>query len=228
MPPTYATSSSGRSRWRTTTSFWWWRAAGADAHVEQRLRALLLQPEAEGAVLVGREGQRVEVAAPDQPADVDAAPVGLAEQPQHVAALLAEELLVGVAAPVGEQHQVTRPGGPDRRAQVREVGAAVDQRADDVAARPRLVARVGGVEDRLRVGPLGLADQPRGSAVAAGPSTGSPGAAARDRGDRLPGRHPGTVAAPVGRGQLDRGTAGGRGDGRARARPRRAAARPRP
>ena len=138
------------------------RTAGADPHVEQRLRALGLQLLAGLPVLGAGEGQLVPVRAPDQSADVDSAPVGVAEQPDHGRLRIVGELLVRVAAPVGEQDQIARPRLFDALLELGEVGRTVDERPYVVADRPRLLTRMGVVEHRLRVGPLGLGQQPLG------------------------------------------------------------------
>ena len=84
------------------------RAAGADPHVEQHLGAAALEPLAEVAVLGGEEAGLVEVRAPHQATHVDAALVGGPEDLDHLGAGLVGELLVRVALPVGEEHQVAR------------------------------------------------------------------------------------------------------------------------
>ena len=105
-------------------------------------------------VLAPGEGELVPVRAPDQAAYVDAAAVGGAEQPDHGRPRIVGELLVGVAAPVGEHDQVTRPGLLDPFLQLGEVGRAVDQRAYVIAARPRLLAGMDVIQHGLRVGPF--------------------------------------------------------------------------
>ena len=100
------------------------------------------------------------VRAPDQPADVDAALVGPAEHLGDLAARLAGEPLVGVALPVGEEHQVAGAGGLEPLVQLGEVRRAVDQRADQVALRPGLLAGVAVVEPGGGVAALGLGQQP--------------------------------------------------------------------
>ena len=78
------------------------------------------------------------VRAPDQPADVDAALVGAAEHLDDLAARLAGQPLVGVALPVGEEHQVAGAGRLDPLVELGEVRRPVDQRPDQVALRPGL------------------------------------------------------------------------------------------
>ena len=142
MPPTNATSRVGSSRWRTTTNFWWCEPPVRHPHVQQHLRAPALQPLAEVPVLGGEEAGLVEVRAPHQPPDVDTTLVGGAEHLLHLRAGLAGEPLVRVALPVGEEHQVARPGRGQHVVQLPEVRRPVDQRRDPVALRPRPVVRV--------------------------------------------------------------------------------------
>ena len=114
------------------------RPAGAHAHVEQHLGAAVLQLLPEVPVLGGEEAGLVEVGAPHQPAHVDPALVGPAEDLGDLAAGVAGQPLVGVALPVGEQHQVTRLVA-DRAVQVGEVGRAVDEREHQVVVEPGAV-----------------------------------------------------------------------------------------
>ena len=137
-----------------TTSFWWCEPPEPHPHVEQRLGATRLELAAEQPVLARGEAERVLVRAPDQPAYVDAALVGPAEHLGDLAAGLAGEPLVGVALPVGEEDQVAGSGGLDPFVQLGEVRRPVDQRPDQVALRPGLVAGVPVVEAGLGVAAL--------------------------------------------------------------------------
>ena len=137
-------------------------AAEPDPHVEQRLRAALLEPLAEAAVLLGGEAQGLLVRAPDQAADVDAALVGATEHRGDLAARLADQLLVGVALPVGEEDQVALTGRLEPFVELGVVRRPVDERPDQVALRPRLLAGVVVVEPRARVAALARGQQPVG------------------------------------------------------------------
>ena len=117
------------------------RPAGPDPHVEQHLGPVALQLLAGLPVLGGGEGQDVEVRAPDQPANVDAADVGRRQQLLHGRFGFVGQLLVGVAAPVGEVDDVAGLGLLDPLAQFGEVGRPVHQRPDVIARRPGLFAR---------------------------------------------------------------------------------------
>jgi hypothetical protein len=133
--------------------------AVAHPHVEQRLRTALLQLLAQGAVLAGEEPDLVPVRAPDQPADVDTALVGTG---QHVddraVGVVSHQQLVGVALPVGEEHQVAVAGGLESLVQLPEVRHAVDERPGEVALGPgAVVVEAGGV-----VVALGLGEEPVG------------------------------------------------------------------
>ena len=136
------------------------RAARADPHVQQCLGAAGLELPAEQAVLGGVEVQLLPVRAPDQPADVDPPLVGPAEHLDDLAPGLAGQALVGVALPVGEEHQVTTTGLLEPVVELGEVGRAVHERAHQVALGPRHLAVVLGVEPGLGVGALRLGQQP--------------------------------------------------------------------
>ena len=109
-------------------------------------------PRRRAAAAAGRAGgsrsavkpSALRVRAPDQPAYVDAALVGPAEHLDDLAARLAGEPLVGVALPVGEEDQVAGAGGLEPLVELGEVRRPVDQRADQVALRPGLLAGVPG------------------------------------------------------------------------------------
>ncbi len=138
------------------------RAAGAHPHVQQRLGAALLQRAPEPPVLRRGEPELLPVRAPDEAADVDAALVGAAEHVGHLAAGLAGEPFVGVALPVGEEHQVARPGRLETLMELGEVGRSVDQGPDQVALRPRRTPRVPGIEGGGAVAAFALVQQPHG------------------------------------------------------------------
>ena len=138
------------------------RAAGADPHVQQRLRAALLQRASQQAVLPGGEPELLPVRAPDQTAYVDPTLVGAGEHLRDLAPGLAGEPLVGVALPVGEEDQVARAGRLETLVELGEVGRPVHQRPDHVALRPRLTTRVPGVEPGGPVAAFTLVEQPVG------------------------------------------------------------------
>ena len=176
------------------------RAAGAHPHVEQHLGAPLLQLLPEVAVLGGEEAGPVEVRAPHQPAHDDAALVRAGQHLDDLAAGLAGEPLVGVTLPVGEEHEVARSGGLDRVVQGTEVRRAVDERADEVALRPRPVAAVAGVQRRGRVAPLGCGEEPVGRLAPCPPACPihhPPSALASPQSGGGPGRPARAVGAPV-------------------------------
>ena len=135
------------------------RPAVAHPHVEQSLRAALLQLLAQGAVLAGEEPDLVPVRAPDQPAHVDTTLVGPCQHLDHGAVgVVGHQQLVGVALPVGEQHQVAVAGRLEAFVQLAEVRRAVDERPREVALGPRaVVVEAGGV-----VVALGLRQEPVG------------------------------------------------------------------
>ena len=95
----------------------------------------------------GAEVQPLGVRAPDQAAYVDTPLVGPAEHLDDLAARLAGQLLVGVALPVGEEHQVAGPGRLEPLVELGEVGRSVDQRPtrlpSDQAAPPGAGRRAG-------------------------------------------------------------------------------------
>ena len=105
------------------------RPAQPDPHVQQRLGAPALEVAAQAPVLLGGEAEGVPVGAPDQPADVDAPLVRPAEHLRDLAAGLAGQPLVGVALPVGEEHQVAGAGRLQPFVELREVRRAVDRAA---------------------------------------------------------------------------------------------------
>ena len=115
-------------------------AAGAHAHVEQHLGAPFLQLFAEVTVLGGEEAGLVKMGTPDQSADVRASLVRTGQHLDHLAAGLPDELLVGVALPVGEEDQVARPGRLQRVVQGAEVRRSMDQWTYEVAFRPAPIA----------------------------------------------------------------------------------------
>ncbi|MGW1927002.1 hypothetical protein ACWCQ0_50385, partial [Streptomyces massasporeus] len=82
------------------------RAAGPHPHVEQALAARLLDLRAEAAVLLLAEPETVQVGAPQQ-ALHDDVPAGRLAQHRADLGALTGEPLVAIAAPVGEQEQVT-------------------------------------------------------------------------------------------------------------------------
>jgi hypothetical protein len=135
-------------------------AAGPHTHVEQRLGPALLQVLAEAPVLTCREPQLLPVRAPDQAAHVDAPLVGPSEHLRDLASRLAGQPLVGVALPVGEEDQVAGDRGLDALVELGEVRRAVDQRPDEVALGPRLLAGKPCVEAGPRVRALGLGEEP--------------------------------------------------------------------
>ena len=114
------------------------------AHVQQRLGTAPLQVATQAAVLLGGEAECLLVRAPHQPADVHPSFVGAAQHLGHLAAGLAGQPLVGVALPVGEQHQVTGARRLQPLVQLGEVRRAVDQRPDQVAGGPGLGPRDAG------------------------------------------------------------------------------------
>ena len=135
-------------------------AAGAHPHVEDHLGPAPLQGPAELGVLPGGEADRAVVRAPHEPAHVDPPLVGAAQHLDDLAAGLAGQPLVGVALPVGEEHQVAGTRRLEPLVELGEVGRSVDQGPDAVALRPGPVARVLGVEAGGRVAPLGLGEEP--------------------------------------------------------------------
>ena len=159
MPPTKAMSRVGSSRCRITTNFWW-----CEPPLRTRMSSSASAPRccsslAEGAVLAGEEADLVPVRAPDQPAHVDPALVGAGQHLDDLAVgVVGHEQLVGVALPVGEQHQVAVAGRLEAFVQLAEVGRAVDQRPDEVALGPgAVVVEAGGV-----VVAFGLGEEPLG------------------------------------------------------------------
>ena len=138
------------------------RTTRPHAHVEQRLGPTRLELPAEQAVLGGVEAQLLRVRAPDQPAYVDTALVGLGQHLDDLAAGLAGEQLVGVPLPVGEEDEVAGLGGLETFVELGEVRRPVDQRPDEVALGPGLVVGVPVVQRGLGVGPLGGGQQPVG------------------------------------------------------------------
>ena len=145
----------GSSRCRMTTSFWW-----CEPPVRTRMSSSASAPRFWSCRPSRRfssrgEAERLPVRAPDQAADVDAALVGPTEHLGDLAAGLAGEPLVGVALPVGEEHQVAGAGRLEPLVELGEVRRAVDQRPDQVALGPGLVARVLVVEAGGGVAALG-------------------------------------------------------------------------
>ena len=135
-------------------------AAGTHPHVEQGFGVVGLQRLDHLAVLCAGEGQAVPVGAPDQAPDVHSADVSLRQQALDLGFRVVGQALVGVAAPIGEVDCVAGSGLPDALRQLREVGGAVHQRPDEVAAGPGLLPEVAGVEHGLRVTALRLGQQP--------------------------------------------------------------------
>ncbi len=121
MPPANATSRSGCAAVPDHHQLLVMRTAEPDALVQQHLAACPLDRLAEMLVLLLAVGELVQVRAPHQPLDDDAALGRLAEQLPDGRAVVAH-LLVGVAAPVGEEQVVAlaerldlgRPAGRNR------------------------------------------------------------------------------------------------------------------
>ena len=136
-------------------------AAHTHAHVEQRLRASLLQVLAETPVLPGGESESLGMGTPDQSPYVDPPFVGPSEHLGHLAAGLAGQAFVGVALPVREVDQVALAGRFDPLEQLLEVRLAVDQRANEIACRPRLATAMPRIETRARIAALRGGQEPR-------------------------------------------------------------------
>ena len=135
-------------------------AASTHPHVEQGFGVVGLQRLDHLAVLFAGEGQAVPVGAPDQAPDVNSSDVSLRQQVLDRGFCVVGQALVGVAAPIGEVDCVAGSGLLDALRQLREVGGAVYQRPDEVAAGPGLLPEVAGVEHGLRVAALRLGQQP--------------------------------------------------------------------
>ena len=103
------------------------RTAQTDPLVEQHLAAGLLDRVAEVLVLLLAVGERVEVRTPHQAFDDDAPFGGAAEHFGDRRAALAH-LLIGIAAPVREEHVVARAQRLDLRRENVEVCRPVNQR----------------------------------------------------------------------------------------------------
>src|SRR5664279_6491739 len=110
MPPTNATSRSGRPGWRSTTSFWWCDPPGANPHVPQALAAGGFDVLTEMPVLLLAEREPVEVRAPHQSLDHHATAGGVRENSRDLSVRVAQAL-VGITPPIGEQQQVTGSHG---------------------------------------------------------------------------------------------------------------------
>ncbi len=108
------------------------RAGGSHPHVQERLRARILQGFADLLVRFGGERQFVPMRAPDQPADVGAALVRTRQDRGDLTAWLPGEPLVWVPAPVGEEDQITRPRCFKPAVQLSEVRRSMDQRTGPV------------------------------------------------------------------------------------------------
>ena len=152
IPPTNAMSFDGSSSCRRTTNFWWWLPI-------RRIRwSRITSPppcsisRVERAVGLLVQRQPGHVRAPDQPAHAHPALDRLGEQLGHRRPLVAQ-LLVGIAAPVGEEQVVAGVQRPHLLDQPVEVGAAVQQRLGEVPRRPP-------GQRRGRVAPLLRAEQP--------------------------------------------------------------------
>ena len=111
------------------------RSAEAHPLVEQHLAAGRLDRVAEMLVLLLAVGELVQMRAPHQALDDDAAFGGLAEQLGDGGPVVAQSL-VGVAAPVGEEQVVAAAHLVHLGGEPVEVGGAVDQRLDPVARAP--------------------------------------------------------------------------------------------
>ena len=135
-------------------------APHADPHVQQALAPRRVDVLTELPILLAREGEAVEVRAPDEAPDVDPPPGGLGEDGAHLAPGLSGQPLVGVAPPVGEHHEVAGPHLRQTAGQLREVAGAVHERTDQVALAPRHGPRVPGVQTRGGVPPVLWQEEP--------------------------------------------------------------------
>ena len=111
------------------------RPAESDPLVQQHLAACPLDRLAEVPVLLLAVGELVQVRAPYQPLDDDAALGRGAEQLPDRRPVVAH-LLVGIATPVGEEHVVTIAECLDLGHQPVEIGRTVDQRLRATARAP--------------------------------------------------------------------------------------------
>ncbi len=119
MPPAKATSRSGAPGCRITTSFWWCDPPKRTRWSSSTSPPAALDRVAKVLVLLLAVGELVQVRAPHQALDDDAAFGRRAQQLADGGAVVAH-LLVGVAAPVGEEqvvtpHRAPRPRSPAGR-----------------------------------------------------------------------------------------------------------------
>ena len=162
MPPTYAMSRDGSSRCRITTNFWW-----CEPPVRTRMSSSASAPRSCSSWPSRRFSPAVKPSFSQcerQTRPRTSTPRSSARPSTSATSLPGSpgQPLVGVALPVGEEHQVARPGGLEALEQLGEVRRAVDQRPDQVALRPGLAARVRVVEPGAWVPALRPGEQPVG------------------------------------------------------------------
>ena len=119
--------------------------ARPDPHVEQALTAGSHDVLAEMAILLLAERELVQVRAPHQPLHHDASGRRGAQRAGDLDSFLVEDL-VGIAAPIGEQHQIAGAGTGNAPGELREVHLAVNKRHHRVAGRPGRAVRVTAIE----------------------------------------------------------------------------------
>ncbi|MEV6867390.1 hypothetical protein AB0M44_41160 [Streptosporangium subroseum] len=129
------------------------RATGRDTHVTQALPARGLDVLPEMAVLGLAEAQPVPVRAPQKPLHHDPAPRGRREHAGDLRAG-AVQPLAGIAAPVGEQQQVSGAQFFDAGEQLGEVRRAVRDGPYRVAVRPGQPIVIPGIDPGRRVATL--------------------------------------------------------------------------
>ena len=108
------------------------RTAGPHPHVEQAAPPGGVDLLAEVAILPLGELEAIQVRSPDEAPD-DHAPLGRLAQQRPDLGALAVEALIGIAAPVREEQQVTGPHRSYGGHEGREVLGAVDERPHLVA-----------------------------------------------------------------------------------------------
>ncbi|WP_240917757.1 hypothetical protein [Phycicoccus sp. HDW14] len=150
-------------------------------HVAQALAARLVDEPRQLPGLLGVEAEPTPVRAPQQAADHDAPAGRRREDGAHRLRRVVGQPLVGVAPPVGEEHEVAGAGGLERRVQLGEVRGAVHERAHGVARTPRDTRGVPGVDAGVRVRAL------LGEEEEVGEHRGHPAGPGRRAGPPIPG-----------------------------------------
>jgi hypothetical protein len=135
------------------------RASRSYSHVEQALPAGSRYVLAQLSVLPLAELQSIQVRSPDQALDQHSAPCrrgqDVGDRPTGDG-----QAFIGVAAPVGEQQQVTGPQGVHRLYEFGEIARSVYQWVHVVAWRPGCLVGVATIQQRRRVAALLRGEQP--------------------------------------------------------------------